>query len=52
MDTPAVITLGEVREPVLGERAQLAIIMRHMIVVVAPAAQARARMQASARRRS
>ncbi len=44
MDVSAVIALGGVRVPALRECAQLAIIMRHMMVVVAPATQARARM--------
>ncbi len=43
MNTSAVITLGGVQEPMLGERTQPAVILSHMVVVVAPAAQARAR---------
>ncbi len=38
MNTSAVITLGRVQVPVLGERAWLAIILSHMVIVVAPAA--------------
>jgi hypothetical protein len=37
MDTSAVIALGGVQVPMLGECTRLAIIMRHMMVVVAPA---------------
>ncbi len=40
----AVIALGKVRMPALGECTRLAIIMRHIMVVIIPAAQARARM--------
>jgi hypothetical protein len=43
MNTSAIITLGGVQITALGECAWVAIIMRHMMVVVAPAAQARAR---------
>jgi hypothetical protein len=44
MDMSAIIALRGVRVSTLGECAQLAIIMRHMMVVVAPAAQVRVRM--------
>jgi hypothetical protein len=44
MDPSAIIALGGVRVPMLGECAWLAIIMRHMMVVLAPATQAKARM--------
>jgi hypothetical protein len=43
MDTSAVITLGGVQIPKLGKRTWLAIIIIYMMVVVAPAAQAKAR---------
>jgi hypothetical protein len=43
MDTSAVITLGGLRIPALGERAWLVIILSHMVIVIAPASQARAR---------
>jgi hypothetical protein len=38
MDMSAIITLGGVRKPMLGERAWLAIIIIYMMVVVAPPA--------------
>ncbi len=38
MDTSAIIALGGVQIPALGECAQLAITMTHMMTVVAPAA--------------
>jgi hypothetical protein len=38
MDTSAVITLGGVQIPTLGERTRLAIIIIYMMVVIAPAA--------------
>jgi hypothetical protein len=52
MDTPAVITLRGVQVPALGERARLAVILSHMVIVVAPAAQTRARPRTRARLRS
>jgi hypothetical protein len=44
IDMPAVVTPGGVRVLVLGECTCLAIIMRQMMVVVAPTAQASPRM--------
>jgi hypothetical protein len=38
MDTSPVIALGGVQVPVLEKCTQLAVIIRHMMVVVAPAA--------------
>ncbi len=38
MDASAIITLGGVRVPALGERAWLAVILSHMMIVVASAA--------------
>ena len=38
MDTSAAVTLGGVQVPVLGERTRLAVILSHMVVVIAPAA--------------
>ncbi len=52
MDTSTVITLGRVQIPALGERTQLAFILSHMVVVVAPAAQARARLGLRVQKRS
>jgi hypothetical protein len=52
VDTSAIIALGGVRVPALGECDPLAIIMRYMMLIVAPASQARARMGTRARRRS
>jgi hypothetical protein len=43
MDMSTVITLGGVQITMLGERVWLVIIIIYMMVVVAPAAQARAR---------
>jgi hypothetical protein len=43
METSAIITLGEVQKSTLGECPLIAIIISHMIAVVAPAAQARSR---------
>jgi hypothetical protein len=47
-----VIVLGRVQVPALGGHACLAIIMRRMMVGIAPAAQVRARTGTKARRRS
>ncbi len=38
MDTSSNITLGGVQIPRLGERTWLAVILGHMVIVVAPAA--------------
>jgi hypothetical protein len=43
MNESAIITFGGEQMPALRERTWLAIISSHMMVVVAPAAQARAR---------
>ncbi len=52
MDTSAIITLGGVWVPMLGELARLAVILSHMVIVLAPAAWARARPRTRARWRS
>ncbi len=52
MDTSVVITLGGVGEPPFRECAPLAIIMSHMMVIVAPATQVIARPGTRAQRRS
>jgi hypothetical protein len=43
IDMSAVIPLGGVQVPGLGEHALLAVILSHMMIVVAPAAQAKER---------
>jgi hypothetical protein len=43
MDASAVISLGGVRISMLEGRIWLAVILGHMVVVIAPAAQVRAR---------
>ncbi len=52
MDTSAVIILRGVGVSTLGERAQLAVILSHMVVVIAPAAWARARPRMRTQRQS
>jgi hypothetical protein len=48
MDMSTVITLGGVRVPVLGGRTWLAVILSHMVIVIATAARARARLRTRA----
>ncbi len=52
MDTSTIITLGGVWVSTLGECAWLAVILSHMVIVVAPAAWAKARQRTRAQRRS
>ncbi len=52
MDTSAVITLGGVQVSALGERTWLAVILSHMVVVIAPAAWVRARQRMRVWKRS
>jgi hypothetical protein len=52
MEMSAVIALKGVQIPPLGECAWLAIIINHMMVAVAPAAQARARQGTRVQMRS
>ncbi len=52
MDMSAVVTLREVQVMVLGDCIRPAVILSHMVVVIAPAARARARPRTRARRRS
>ncbi len=52
MDTSAIVTLRGVRVPMLGECTWPAVILSHMVIVIAPAAWARVRPRTRAQRKS